>query len=225
MLIKGQLWATSDLNLVNDALSKGFKAIYLGDSLSLQNTPYKDTFITASPFVPDYQALSMHIDGNEDGFIQMYIASLNSKPAMEMMAVVLAALYNGVNIMFYMPSDSLSLNYIQYLLQFIEMNYGIKTQTKTTTFEFNPQFASKIIELLYLNGLVQPQEFLINTENLDNLTIQKLLSDIHPMINDLTNTDEIVRWFSHYKDELLSSGKPLINGIQYAGEVSDYKCY
>lgn len=222
-MLKGQLWATSDINLVNQAIIQGFKVIYLGDPISIDPN-YKDKFVVATSLVPDYQTMAMQVDGNLDGFIQLYMASLNSKAAMEMMSVILVCLYKGTNIIFYLPPEASGLNFVQYLLQYIEFNFGVTTQTKTSQFMFNPEFTGRVIELLYLNNLVTPQEFLINSTSLDEFSIKKLVADLHPVVQDPTDFNSIMSWFSRYKDELVKSNIPLINGIQYAGEVSDYGC-
>lgn len=218
-MLKGQLWATSDINLVNQAFTQGFKVIYLGDPVSI-DPMYKDKFVVSTSLVPDYQTMSLQVDGNIDGFIQMYMASLNSKAAIEMLSVILVCLFKGVNILFYLPPEAAGLNFVQYLLQYIEFNFGIKTQTRTTQFMFNatPENCTKIIELLYLNNLVTAQEFLVNAASLDDMSIRKLVDDLHPVVEDPTNLQNVISWFSRYKDELLKCNMPLINGIQYAGE-------
>ena len=220
-MLKGQLWATSDLEMVNQAIMQGFKVVYLGDPMFV-DPAYKEKFVMASSLTPDYQTMSLQVDGNTEGFLQMYIAALNSKPAMDMLAVIFACLYKGINVIFYLPKEALSLNYIQYLLQFIEFNFGVTARTKTTQFIFNPSYFERIIELLYLNDLVTSHEYLLNSNSLDDITLKKLVSEYHPMVEDPTNLQQIIAWFSRYKDELIKSNKPLINGIQYAGD--DYVC-
>lgn len=223
MILNGQLWATSDINLVQQALMRGFKAIYLGDPISIDPT-YKEHFVTATSLIPDYQAMSLQVDGNIDGFIQMYIASLNSKAALEMFSVIFACLYKGTSIIFYLPQESAGLNFIQYLLQFIQNNYGITTQTTSTQYAFDSRFSGRIAELLYINNLITCQEFLINSESLDDISLRKLVNELHPMVEDPTDINCIIKWFSNYKDELLKNMN-IVHGIQYAGEVSDYACY
>lgn len=223
-MLKAQLWATSDINIVNQGLAHGFKVIYLGDPISI-DPMYKDIFVVSTALVPDYNLLSLMVDGNPQAFIEMYTMSLNSRPAMEMMSVILTCLYRGTNIMFYLPPEAAGLDFAQYLLQFIQYNYGITTKTRTTEFMFDPSFKGRIIELLYLNNLVDYTEFLINSETLDKPTLKKLVSELHPMVEDPTDINQIIAWFSDYKDALIKANKPLINGVQYAGEVSDYACY
>lgn len=218
-MLKGQLWATSDINLVNQALTQGFKVIYLGDPVSIDPV-YREKFVVSTSLVPDYQTMALQVDGNMEGFINMYIASLNSKAAVEMLSVILVCLYKGVNILFYLPPEAAGLNFVQYLLQYIEFNFGIKTQTRTTQFMYDTNFSGKIIELLYLNNLVSPQEFLINSTSLDALTIRKLVDELHPVVEDPRSLEHIMNWFKRYKDELLKCNMPLINGIQYAGEYN-----
>lgn len=221
-MLKGQLWATSDMSLVMQAITRGFKAIYLGDPISLEPN-LKDCFVTATSLTPDYQTMSLQVDGDENAFVNMYIASLNSKAAVEMFSVIFACLYKGTSIIFYLPPESSGLNFVQYLLQFIEMNYGITTKTNTTEFAFNPSFSGRIAELMYINNLISSQEFLINSDSLDDISLRKLVNELHPMVKDPTDINDIVKWFSNYKDALLKNIN-LVNGIQYGGEVSDYAC-
>ena len=214
-MLKGQLWATTDINLVNHGLTNGFKIVFLGDPISLDPL-YKDVFVLASSLTPDYNTMALKVDGDERGFAQMYTASLNTKAAVEMLAVIFVCLYKGTNIMFYVPQEANGLDYIQYLLAFINKNYGIQTQTKSTQFGFDVNYLPRIIELMYLHNLITPQEFLVNMPSLDDLAIRKLVDDLHPMVNNPTDINEIVAWFSNYKDALTSTGNMnLINGVMY----------
>lgn len=222
-MIKGQLWATDKIDLANQAMSQGFKVIYLGDPLSIDNS-IKDKFVVSTALTPDYDTMSVLIDGNIEGFVNMYIASLNTPSAMEMFSAIFACLYRGSNVIFYLPPDSAQLSFVQYLLQFIEYNFGVTTQTSSTQFAFNPEFGGKIIEFLYLNNLVSPQEYLIYSSTMNRASVRKLVYDLRPHVKDPTNLEQILNWFRNYKKQLIDANKPLINGIQYTGEVTDYKC-
>lgn len=222
-MLKGQLWATSDINLINQAMMQGFKVIYLGDPISI-DPAYKDKFVISTVLTPDYQTISLMVDGNMDGFVQMYIMSLNSPAAMEMFSAIFACLFRGSNVIFYLPPEASGLNFAPYLLQFIEYNFGITTQTNTTKFVFNPEFIGRIIEFLYLSNLVSAQEYLFNATSMNEPAIRKLVDELRPVVKDPTDFNQILDWFRNYKKQMVESNKPLINGIQYAGEVSDYKC-
>jgi len=222
--LKGVLFATSNINLIDRALLNGDRVIYVGDPISAPEQ-YKDRIIISSILTPDYQTLSLLVDGNENGFIQMYTASLMSRSATEMFSVIMGALYYGVNVVFYFPQEASGLNYHQTLLEFIWYNYGIQTQTKSTNFSFNTQFSDRILELLYLNNIINSREFLLSTDSIDDSSMRKLVNDIRPCVDNCGDINMLVKWFSNYKNNLLSSDKPLINGIQYAGEMGDYACY
>lgn len=222
-MLKGQLWATSDINLVNQAIMQGFKVIYLGDPISIDPV-YKEKFVISTALTPDYQTLSLMIDGNMDGFVQMYMMSLNTPSAMEMFSAIFACLFRGSSVIFYLPPEASGLNFAPYLLQFIQCNFGITTQTSTTQFGFNNEFVGRIIEFLYLSNLVSAQEYLFHATSMNEPAIRKLVNDLRPVVQDPTNLDQILDWFRNYKKQLIEANKPLINGIQYAGEVSDYKC-
>lgn len=220
-MLTAQLWATSDINVARQSANQGFKVIFLGDPISIEPID-KDVFVVATALTPDYNTMSALIDGDENMFAGMYAASLNTKPAVDMFALIFACLFKGVGIMFYIPPEAISMNFVNYLLKFIEVNYGITTQTKSTMYSFNPAFSSRIIELLYLSDLVTAQEFLVNSENIDDITLRKLVTELHPMVEDPRDISQIVGWFSAYKDNLVNSKAPLVNGVQFAGEVSEY---
>lgn len=222
-MLKGQLWATSDINLINQAIMQGFKVIYLGDPISIDPV-YKEKFVISSALTPDYQTLSLMIDGNMDGFVQMYMMSLNTPSAMEMFSAIFACLFRGSSVIFYLPPEASGLNFAPYLLQFIQYNFGITTQTATTQFGFNNEFIGRIIEFLYLSNLASAQEYLFHATSMNKPAIRKLVNDLRPVVDDPTNLDQLLNWFRNYKKQLIEANKPLINGIQYAGEVSDYKC-
>ena len=223
-MLKGQLWATSDINEVMLAIQNGFKAIYLGDPVSA-NPVIKENFVFGTSLTPDNEAMAMKIDGNDYAFLQMYFSSLHSAPATELISVILACLFKGTNIMLFLPPEAKDLNFIEYLLQFIQINYGVMTRTKSTQFGFDMKFKDKVLELLYLNSLINAQEFLVKSDNVNDNILKKLVVELRPMVENPRDLDQILQWFSNYKDQLISANKPLINGVQYAGETGDYVCY
>lgn len=212
-MIKNMIMGTKDPNVVNDALQQGFKVIFVGDSSAVPKEVL-DKFVVASSFVPDYNALAMHVDGNERGFVQAYFASLASKAATEMFSAIIACLHNGYGIVIYMPEAEDGLDYIGYLFKFLEYNYGIQTATKSTAFMYNPKFNDRNITLLYLNNLVDYTEFLRYICNLDDTTIEKLKSEV-PGIpqNIMNNTPELVKFFSALKDQLTMTRGMIYEGV------------
>lgn len=210
-MINGRVFATKDQAYAMQCLNQGFKVIYVGDVQSI--TPQeRDAYVVASYLVPDYAALSAHIDGNEQEFVRLYYLGLSSKPAMEMFAAIIACLYKGYNVVFYIPQSEETLDFIEYLLKFIEFNFGIMTQTRTTPFAFNQEFIDKDIELLYLTNLVTYQEFLQITHNLDDVTIDKLIQEVNPPEELRNDREKLVKWFSNLKDSLCGN---LVKGMMY----------
>ncbi len=211
-MINGKMIGTKDPYMVTQLLQSGCKVIYVGDPQSI--TPQeRDAYVVASYLVPDYAALSAHIDGDERKFVQLYYAALSSKPAMEMFSAIIACLHSGFNVVFYVPQTEESLNFIGYLLKFIEYNFGIQTETKSTPFAFNPAFTDKCIELLYLNNLVTYQEFLQITNNLDDISIDKLILEANPPEDVRGSKETLIKWFSQLKDMLTGT---LIKGMSYS---------
>ena len=116
-MLKGVLTATTDFNIaINSQRFHGTKTIYMGDPAGLDPNL---GFTVAGPLVPSYECMAADIDGTEEQFNMLYTMQLQSLPAAEFFAVILAALFNGKSLVLYFPSEAKGLKYINGNLNYI----------------------------------------------------------------------------------------------------------
>ena len=216
-MFRGILMASSDPMFINQAMANGCVVVYVGDTTTLSPMD-RDRMAIATALFPDYKTLAAQIEGNMQEFYSRYIQILSEQPAIEFFAVMLAALYGGKNVVMFFPPEAGDLEFIQVLLEFIRMNFGITPQTKSTQYMYDIKFNTRNAELMYLNNLISPQDFVLIADKLDSTVLTKLVYDIKPYVANPNDINDYMIWFNHYKKAMMDEGKPLTAGIQYAGK-------
>lgn len=204
MLIKGQMFATSDMEIVNNAAMQGYKLIYIGDQLEIPSG-YK--FVNAITFTPDYQTMSAIIEGDTQRFNASYINMLSSPAAEELFAIIIGALNQGSFIMIYFPHDTLQLAYPYLLLQYLQDRFGITVGDKESPFMYNPSFDLINMRLLYIYKLIPWNEYIIYTDEVDPVTIMRFKEDLSQLYNipmNISNEDMVVK-IQEIKDKIIAS--------------------
>lgn len=203
----GQIFATSDMGVVDTAARTGYKLIYVGDQLEM---PQGYKFVNAIMFTPDYKTMSAIIEGNQQRVAENYYASLQTPQAEELFAIIIGALRSNSQIMIYFPNETLQLKYPYLLLEHMLNKYGIRVGDNNNPFAYNPSYDMSNFRLLYLYNLVTWQEFILNTEDLDDFTIAKLKQELCQQFNIPVNISNIdmVNEIQKIKDKLINDMKP-----------------
>lgn len=203
----GQIFATSDMGVVDTAARTGYKLIYVGDQLEM---PQGYKFVNAIMFTPDYKTMSAIIEGNQQRVAENYYASLQTPQAEELFAIIIGALRSNSQIMIYFPNETLQLKYPYLLLEHMLNKYGIRVGDNNNPFIYNPAYDTSNFRLLYLYNLVTWQEFILNTEDLDDFTIAKLKQELCQQFNIPVNISNIdmVNEIQKIKDKLINDMKP-----------------
>ncbi|MDE6946223.1 MAG: hypothetical protein K2P14_03450 [Anaeroplasmataceae bacterium] len=203
----GQIFATSDMGVVDTAARTGYKLIYIGDQLEM---PQGYKFVNAIMLTPDYKTMSAIIEGNQERVAQNYYASLQTPQAEELFAIIIGALRSNSQIMMYFPNETLQLKYPYLLLEHMLNKYGIRVGDSGNPFVYNPAYDASNFRLLYLYNLVTWQEFILNTEDLDDFTIAKLKQELCQQFNIPANISNIdmVNEIQKIKDKLINDMKP-----------------
>lgn len=210
----GTLIATSNINEAINYYNNGVKVLFLGDPLS--NDP-NSGFMAAGPLVPDYNVLSLDINGDVNGFTQQYAIQLNQPSAIEFFAAIVGAVFRGFNICLYFPQDAIGLSYVDFLLKYIESVYGITSMTKTTQFMYNDSFNSKNLYMLYMNNIISSQEYIMYGDIMDEIILQKLINDLQliNIIEDPNSYESCLNWINNYRNQMQSAGQVLYIALNY----------
>lgn len=208
MLIKGQLFATSDMDIVDTAAKQGFKLIYVGDQFEM---PTGYNFVNAIGLTPDYITMTAVVEGNTEKFTQSYINMLSTPATEEMIAVIIGALKNGANIMIYFPHDTLQLEYPYIFLQYLQDRFGIIVGAKENQFMYNQAFDAANARLLYIYRIIPWNEYLLMTDDVDPVTIIRFKEDLSQQFNipaDIKDEDMVLK-LQQIKDQMTSPKKRL----------------
>lgn len=205
MFLTGNLFATSDLGVVDTAARNGYKLLYIGDSMEM---PREYKFIDAIAFTPDYQSMMAAIGNDIPRFQELYSRNLNQPSSQELMAIILKALRQGTNIMMYFPQDSLQLQYPAFLLQYFENALGIQTGTDMIPPAYNENYNLSNLRLMYIFRLIGWKEFLLVCEDVDPIVMGRFREDIcpafgiNPSISDFDMMNEIEKIKKNLQDQL-----------------------
>lgn len=204
--ITGQMFATSDINVVNAAISQGYKIIFVGDQFE---APQGYDFIYGVALTPEYKAITAMVEGDTQKFANEYINMLSLPNVEELLLLFIVALGQGQNIMFYFPQDSLQLEYPYLLLEYIQNKFGITVGAKENPFVYNPAFHMSNVRMLYLYNLITWQDFILAVDEVDPVTIMKIKTEISGIYNIPENiTDEdMTAKIQEIKDQLMKSTK------------------
>lgn len=198
-----QIFATSDMSIVDNAARSGFKLIYIGDQMEI---PQGYNFINMPQLTPDYKTICAAISGDDNALTQSYFESLTTPQVEETIAVLLGALTRGVNIVLYFPMDTLQLKYPYLFLQFLMEKFGIKVGDKNTPPIYNPAFDQIILRMLYIYKIIPWNEYIMNTDTLDPISLIRLREDLCGQYNIPTNISDqdMVNKVQQIKDEIVA---------------------
>lgn len=208
-IVNGKVIATSDINMaINEAVNGSTKILYLGDVAS---TPNIEGIITPTLLVPSYRALSLLVDGRERDYENMYLKDLFSPSAVESFASIMGLLYYSSNVVLLFPSENSDLNYSNILLTHLQRVYGITAQTKSTYFNYDPNFDPVNARLLYLYNIIPPTDYVMMTYSFNDVDVNKLRSDIGEAWHIPANVsnEEFVNILAKKKDQIMKYGRIL----------------
>lgn len=181
MVIKGTLTITTDINLAayTAASYQNTRVLYIADTGGTDIKSINPAFVSGIALVPDYQTLSYAISGDYQAFTNAYTNYLNGETPAAYIAAILAALMQGIDIVFYFPPDTVELQYPKFMMDFLVCNFGIMAASESTQFAYNHAYDDTILNFIYLNDAISAAEFLYMSENVDQQCLYKLIYDYH----------------------------------------------
>lgn len=187
------------------------RVLYVSDPEGDTDFIRANGLIFADPFVPMYDTLEFLINGNEQEFTNMYIASLESEEAQLFFTTIVTAIYKGIDILLYFPLDVLDLKYPYLLFGHLISKYGITGEWDGTMANVNPQFRNYHAEIMYLNNCITPQEYLYLTEMITTIPLVKIVQDLGLPDADKVarpdyNPEKLVKFLSMYHNAIRRTG-------------------
>ena len=205
--LPGQLISVYEERMAIDAAMHGCNVIFIGDPVGMAQT--QNVFISGAIFIPKVDAMQMLVNGNKNGFYDLYNQQLYSDPIIhEFLDTIICALYQGKTVVFYVPEVAFGFAYHEILFQFICNNYGLHIQKDAR----NPYY--------YEQGFVATIDALYNFKQIDEVLYLALIPDIKlddvnfmklrlcPMFKMQFN-DNNINYLKHWKNSINQANRPL----------------
>lgn len=169
--LPGQLIAVYEEKMALDSVNHGCNVIFIGDPVGM--VQFQDIFISGAAFIPKVEAMQMLVNGNRNGFVELYNMQLYNDPIVrEFLDTIVCALYQGKTIVLYIPEIAFGFAYHEILFQYISNVYGLYVQ-KDKHLPYYQKFGyitvidalynfNQIDEVLYLSFI--PDEILEDPE-------------------------------------------------------------
>ena len=208
---KGSIYLVNDVNFALECNYKqGFKVIYVGEL----NMNLPKSFISFGALLPPIEALNAEIDGDMASYAYIYEAYFNSNRVVyEIFASIIVALYSGQNMLIYVEEGD-NLSHLNFLLEYMQVTFGITVGTDVSPYMYNPMYDSFISMILYtyLDGFITPEQLLYNTP-MDHLMAYEYNPNFNDPVRQLMlqifgrefTFEEAVARIAEYQRKLLST--------------------
>lgn len=169
-------------------LSRG-KIIVLTEDIPqyLQSPQYGASCLMATCLLPDYEAVSHFVDGDMQGFHNIYMNMLASPECNIYFVSILSAIINNIPLGFIFGTEEIENKAMFEILQFFRATYGIALGTHYPLYPgwMDPNYVMQNEAVLYLNNLLTPQEFLMMYPEdgpIDQGVLMKLVYELNPPV-------------------------------------------
>ena len=206
-MIKGTMYVVTDVNLLPNLMPTS-RIVIIGepDPMLVNQT----NAVVGSILMPPYMAMTNYVNGDMQTFGMEYYNHLGKQESTEFIAVLIRALYNGVNITIYITKDEYDM-YFKLLAEYICNVYGIVIGNERVPFVFNPIAIPKVADLLYSLDLMNVEEFFECYPSgvpFNQYTVMKLDNDL--MLSNRIgekNYDTLNAYLMRYNSTIKQNGK------------------
>lgn len=161
-LINGSMSVVYDMNMAVNALQNGCKVIYLGDPMGCNDPNILNNFIMGAVFLPRVEYMQELVSGQNEAFANHYTNQLYSDPNItEFLKTIILVLHQGMNIIIYIPEESLGFGFHNITFNVIFNMCGIHPQmNQNDQFFIDPTYTQMIAEILYCSNFLSLEQFI-----------------------------------------------------------------
>lgn len=213
MILSGDIRITDNVDELK-SLMFTHRVIFIGEPDD--NLLKMTNGIPASLFIPPYEIIIDEMDGNIEVFVNKYMGYLFSRECSQYIALIIRALYDGINILLYLSKEESEMMYSKILCDLLKSQYGITVSYLLTPAIFNENYSNVICDFLYSFDLMSTDEFFINYPaniSISPINITKLVAELNPYVPDRTMESYII-YFNSFKQKIKQNNKYLHNLIQ-----------
>lgn len=216
-------WIIQSKEEVDNILLQGGKIILLTEDTPeyLRSPQYGSSCIVANCLLPNYEAVSHYIENDMQGFIRAYTENLSYPESMVYFVTLISAILNNIPLGFVFGNEEIEQVASVHFLNFFANLYGIHLGHNFPFAGMNPtvgwmdrNYTANNMTLLYNNNLLTPQEFLFVypiEAKLDINTLQKLLFELRPPIQNPTDMSAVEQYFNEFRTSLKNAKRVLVD--------------
>lgn len=223
-IIKGQMQLIDDIGEAIRRIDPTTKCILIGNDLGTsgyQNFCNAYGIITASTLMPDYAGLEADLNGSVEELRAKYFPYLATEEPRMFIATLIAAMYQGRNIILLVPPEYSKLRYPTLLMEYLYTYHGIQTMFKNVPFAYNKAFDVYNADCMYACNIIGPAEYLMVAGPGFDM-VDKLCYDTQMQFQPNTSKEQIKQYFEEWRKKMMQSGtattKP-IGFMQPTGKV------
>ncbi len=220
MLIKGIMELTNDFNKFMYLAQEdpNLKCVLIGDCMDGRYDELFNVYgvIPASILMPDYICMESQVNGTPEEFKAKYFAYLNSEEPKSMIITLIAALYQGKNILLLIPPESAGMQYPMVLMDYLFSVHGIQTRYDPANIQsgYNSQFDLYNADCLYMLNILGPAEYLmVSGPGFD--MIDKLCYDTQMQFAPNCTPEQVRNYFEEWRQNMLKRGMAMAKPIGF----------
>lgn len=184
----------------------GVRVICITDDMTIKQ--WMPNAMFGSVFLPPYDAMTMLLDGDRQGFELAYSDYIySSEEVAIMISIIVAALSKGINISLYVPRSEYELGFFQVFLSCLSYMTGIFCgfeDTMAPAYDIN--YNNVNVERLYMHGFMSYEEFMLGYDGAsitNPILCRALCSDVGYFPEQ---DQDAIRFISRHKQSIIDNG-------------------
>lgn len=201
-MLKGDFMVTNNINAL-PIYGANYKIVILSED---KNVVQQYNGLPGTILLPPYGAVCAEMDNNLEAFYGIYFAHLNDYAANGFISAILRALYEGINICLYIPSESNGLRFNIALVEYFANTYGICLGADSPVmyvYHQDPVMYLNILNTLYIHNHLSIDglfaEYPPGLPILETM-LPKLIQEFNAP--DMLTLDKYANYFFEYKERI-----------------------
>lgn len=199
-MFTGDIFITDDESVaLSSAMNPQYKVLAIEPNIE-DIFGYGSGVLPMGYLLPPYAALEQEEAGNLPAFYEMYYSHLMSDDVDSYIAIILAGMYKGFNILLYASKDSMqNTQAISALLNYLQNYFGLTVGTVTHPSAFNVQFEDMLRLKMFKHGYIDAIDI---CKNIKGQVLDVALASLMCQELKINTTDPVTTinsYIVHYK--------------------------
>lgn len=218
--VPANAWIIQTKDMADTILMNGGKIILMTEEIPdyLRSPQYGTSCLSATCLMPGYEAISFLLDNDLANFQMAYYNALMMPESTIYFATIISAVVNNIPLGFIFGTEDIEVQCMNQFLGFLLNTYGLQLGLEgQPNGIMHGAYIPNNICMLYQNNLLTPQEFLyvypVDME-IDPNCLQKLIMELHPMVNHPDDIMEYIYYFNFVRKQLKEGNRVMADPME-----------